>query len=122
MIIGLLLLTANLYCTEAVVTPFEIKVDQEKIRTLHRKLDDIIWPTVLEDSQKSEWSYGVPLDVMKDLTNYLRNDYNFAEEVQKLNKFPQFIATVDGFDVHYIHQKSSHTDAKPLMLVHGKPS
>lgn len=102
-------------------TSFEIKVDKAQLQTLHSRLDDITWPTELADVDSHNWKYGAPVGVIRELVSYLKSDYNYSEQVEKLNELPHFTAKVSEYDIHFIHQKSSNKDASPLMFVHGEP-
>mmetsp|Transcript_3916 Transcript_3916/g.6612 ORF Transcript_3916/g.6612 Transcript_3916/m.6612 type:complete len:358 (+) Transcript_3916:79-1152(+) len=103
------------------LTPYEIKVDSAQIQSLHERLDDITWPTDLADVDSYDWKYGTPLGVIRELVSHLRFEYNYVEQVAKLNEFPHFMARVSEFDVHFIHQRSSNENAVPLLFVHGWP-
>src|SRR5205085_4296868 len=76
------------------------------------------WPereTVTDDSQ------GVPLAMMQDLASYWGNGYDWRKCEAKLNALPNFITEVDGLDIHFIHVRSQHEDALPLIVTHGWP-
>lgn len=105
--------------SNAAISPFKITSDSAPLQVLQQRLDSVTWPTEVADALTDDWRSGVPLGAMQELVNYLKNEYNFTEQVEKMNEYPQFIAEVDGLDLHFIHQKSSHIHAMPLMFVHG---
>ena len=67
------------------------------------------------------WSYGVPLDYVKELAEYWRTKYDWREHEVRLNEFPQFTTTIDGENVHFLHVRSPEPDALPLIITHGWP-
>ena len=100
------------------VRPFRIKVKQSVLDDLDQRLARTRWPDQIE---KSGWQYGVDLAYMKQLVEHWRTKYDWRAAEQKLNTHPQFTTTLDGLEVHFVHVRSSHTDATPLLLVHGWP-
>jgi epoxide hydrolase len=110
-------------CTQfcsANILPFEITINNTQVEALRQRLKTTTWPTDLVDLPDNDWSYGIPSAVLHELTDYLTNEYDFTHQIDKLNEFDHFLATTNNLDVHFIHQKSSHTHAVPLMFVHGK--
>ena len=83
-----------------------------------RRLAATRWPereTVGDDSQ------GVPLAMMQDLVHYWQADYDWRKAEAKLNALPQFMTEIDGLDIHFIHVRSKHDNAMPLIVTHGWP-
>ena len=68
-----------------------------------------------------DWSQGIPLNYTRDLAAYWANDYDWRSREAALNRFDQFITEIDGLDIHFIHQRSPHEDAFPLVITHGWP-
>jgi microsomal epoxide hydrolase len=100
------------------IRPFRIDVPQSQINDLHRRLENTRWP----DEQPDEgWRYGAPLAYIKELAEYWRTTYDWRKHEAALNRFPQFTTTIDGANVHFIHQRSPERDALPLLIVHGWP-
>ncbi|OJA12829.1 hypothetical protein AZE42_04238 [Rhizopogon vesiculosus] len=105
-------------------TPFQINVPEEKIATLHAKLELATFPDELEDAG---WKYGVPLADVKRLAEKWRSGYDWREHEKELNQeLPMFTRDieVDGFgtlNIHYVHKKSNVVDAIPLFFCHGWP-
>jgi pimeloyl-ACP methyl ester carboxylesterase len=107
------------HATEAgAIRPFRVHVPQVKIDDLRRRILAMPWPereTVADNSQ------GVPLSLMQDLARYWASDYDWRRCETTLNALPQFITEIDGLDIHFIHVRSRHRNALPLVVTHGWP-
>jgi len=68
-----------------------------------------------------DWSQGIPLDYTRQLADYWANDYDWRSREAALNRFDQFVTEIDGLDIHFIHQRSPHENAFPLLITHGWP-
>jgi pimeloyl-ACP methyl ester carboxylesterase len=105
--------------TDLEVRPFRIDdVPEEDLVDLRRRIADTQWPekeTVADESQ------GVPLATMQELARYWATDYDWRKCEAKLNALPQFMTEIDGLDIHFIHVRSEHEDALPLIVTHGWP-
>ena len=100
------------------VRPFHIEVSNEDIADLRRRIAATRWPdreTVTDDSQ------GVRLELMQDLARYWATDYDWRTCEARLTALPNFVTTIDGLDIHFIHVRSQHEDALPLIVTHGWP-
>ncbi|NYJ10885.1 pimeloyl-ACP methyl ester carboxylesterase [Rhizobium leguminosarum] len=100
------------------IRPFRADIPDEQLADLRRRILAARWPdkeTVADQSQ------GVPLATMRDLARYWATDYDWRKGEAKLNAFPQFITEIDGLDIHFIHVRSKHPDALPLVINHGWP-
>ncbi len=103
--------------TEA-IRPFRVDVPEEQLADLRRRLAATRWPereTVTDDSQ------GVPLAMIQALARYWTTDYDWRKIEAKLNALPQFMTGIDGLDIHFIHVRSKHENALPLIVTHGWP-
>ena len=100
------------------VRPFRIKVKQSVLDDLDQRLARTRWPDQIENTG---WQYGINLAYMKQLVEHWRTKYDWRAEEKKLNANAQFTTTLDGLEVHFVHVRSSHADATPLLLVHGWP-
>jgi pimeloyl-ACP methyl ester carboxylesterase len=100
------------------VRPFRIDVDQAVLDDLQERLARTRWPDAIDGSG---WDYGIDLGYMKDLVEHWRTKYDWRVEERRLNEFPQFKTNIDGLDIHFIHQRSKHEGALPLIIVHGWP-
>ena len=97
---------------------FQIDVPQEAVDDMRRRVAATRWPdreTVDDDSQ------GVPLATMQELARYWATDYDWRRCEATLNSLPNFMTEIDGLDIHFIHVRSQHEDALPLIVTHGWP-
>jgi pimeloyl-ACP methyl ester carboxylesterase len=100
------------------IRPFRIDVPEKTLIDLRRRINSTRWPdreTVTDESQ------GVPLATIQELTRYWGTDYDWRKCEAKLNALPQFITEIDGLDIHFIHVRSKHENAMPLIVTHGWP-
>ncbi|MEU7749913.1 epoxide hydrolase family protein [Nonomuraea sp. NPDC049158] len=100
------------------IIPFRIDVPQSDLDDLHRRLSAVRWPSELPEVG---WSRGVPLAYLKELAEYWRTSYDWRKYEAALNDIPQFTTEIDGQRVHFMHVRSPHPDALPLILTHGWP-
>jgi pimeloyl-ACP methyl ester carboxylesterase len=100
------------------ITPFTIRVPDDTLRDLNERLARTRWP---DPAPGAGWDYGVPLAYVKELTAYWRTQYDWRKHERELNRFPQFVTRLDGVELHFLHVRSKHPDALPLILVHGWP-
>jgi pimeloyl-ACP methyl ester carboxylesterase len=100
------------------IRPFEFHASEEDLADLKRRVLATRWPdkeTVDDDSQ------GVRLATMRKLADYWATDYDWRKAEARLNSFPNFITNIDGLDIHFIHVKSKHDGALPIIVTHGWP-
>ena len=100
------------------VHPFHVNVPEAELTELRRRISTARWPereTVTDDSQ------GVPLAMIQELARYWAADYDWRRCEAKLNALPQFMTEIDGLDIHFIHVRSDHDNALPLIVTHGWP-
>jgi pimeloyl-ACP methyl ester carboxylesterase len=100
------------------IRPFTVGFPEAELTELRRRINATRWPeqeTVSDDSQ------GVPLTIMQELARYWGNDYDWGKCEAKLNALPHFITEIDGLDIHFIHVRSPHDEALPLIVTHGWP-
>jgi pimeloyl-ACP methyl ester carboxylesterase len=103
---------------QTAIRPFHVEVPEAALIELRKRINATIWPereTVADDSQ------GVPLATMQELARYWGTDYDWRKAEAKLNALPQFITEIDGLDIHFIHVRSQHENALPLVVNHGWP-
>ncbi len=98
--------------------PFTIAVPQDRLDRIRGRVADYEWH---EMPAAGGWGYGANLDYMRALCGYWLDHYDWRAAETRLNRFPQFIATVDGLDLHFYHVRSPHPGAMPLILTHGWP-
>jgi epoxide hydrolase len=102
----------------APIVPFKIAVPDAVLADLKDRLARTRFPSEIEGSG---WDYGTNLSYLRELVTYWRTSFDWRAQERKLNQLPQFKTQIDGLDIHFIHQKSSRTDAIPLVFVHGWP-
>ena len=100
------------------VKKFRIRVPKSALTDLKRRLATTRWP---ERETVAGWSQGVPLAYMRELVEYWRSDYDWNRCQDELNMLPQFITEIDGLDIHFLHIKSPHRNAMPMVMTHGWP-
>jgi pimeloyl-ACP methyl ester carboxylesterase len=104
--------------TAAGVRHFQVDVPQEKLDELRRRIDAARLPSKELVDDRSQ---GVQLATIQELARYWKTDYDWRKAQAKLNALPQFTTEIDGVDIHFIHVKSQHEDALPLIMTHGWP-
>ena len=100
------------------VRPFRIDVPQEALDELRRRIQATRWPSKELVPDRSQ---GVQLATMQELARFWTTEYEWRTAEAKLNALPQFKTEIDGLDIHFIHVKSKHEDALPLIMTHGWP-
>src|ERR687887_130066 len=103
---------------ESAVRPFRIEVPQGEIDELRRRIDATRWPTRELVTNRSQ---GVQLAAIQALARYWTTEYDWRRCEARLNALPQFKTEIDGVDIHFIHVKSRHENALPLIMTHGWP-
>jgi len=100
------------------IRPFQIDIPDDKIDDLRRRIEATRWPSkeLVEDR-----SQGVQLATLKALADYWASEYDFGRVAERLNALPQFTTEIDGVEIHFIHVRSQHDDALPLIMTHGWP-
>jgi epoxide hydrolase len=98
--------------------PFRVEIPQADLEDLHRRIEQTRWPTAPPDPG---WARGVPLPYLKDLAGYWAGRYDWRAAEARLNRYPQFIADIDGASIHVLHVRSPEPWARPLVLTHGWP-
>jgi pimeloyl-ACP methyl ester carboxylesterase len=100
------------------IRPFHVDFPEEELAELRRRIQATRWP---ERETVDDASQGVQLATIQELARYWADEYDFERVEARLNAYPQFITEVDGLDIHFIHVRSSHEDALPLIVTHGWP-
>jgi epoxide hydrolase len=100
------------------ISPFRISIPEADLDDLRQRLRRTRWP---EPETVDDWSQGVPLAYTRQLCEYWLEQYDWRASEGRLNRFPQFRAEIDGLDIHFIHARSPHQDALPLVITHGWP-
>jgi len=102
----------------AAIRPFTVEIPEAELEGLRARIAATRWP---ERETVSDATQGVQLATMQNLIRYWGTDYDFGRVEARLNAFPQFMTEIDGLDIHFIHVKSPHEDALPLIITHGWP-
>jgi pimeloyl-ACP methyl ester carboxylesterase len=102
----------------AAVRPFHVDIPDEALDDLHRRIAAMRWP---EKETVADQSQGVQLATIQELARYWGTDYDWRSCEAELNALPQFMTEIDGVDIHFIHVRSQHEDALPLIVNHGWP-
>src|ERR1700760_2106971 len=100
------------------IQPFTICVSPFVIEDLRERLGRARYPDEIENS---DWSYGTSMSYLKDLCTHWGHGFDWKEQEDHLNSFPQFRCEVEGFGLHFIHQKGKGEHRIPLLLIHGWP-
>ena len=100
------------------IRPFKPSISTEILEDLIQRLNRTRLP---EAETVEDWSQGVPLSYQAELLNYWTNDYDFSRLERRLGAFDNFVTDIDGVEIHFIHKRSQHTAATPLLITHGWP-
>jgi pimeloyl-ACP methyl ester carboxylesterase len=103
---------------DTTIRPFRVDIPDEQLVDLRRRIAATRWP---DQETVTDQSQGVPLATMKELARYWGTDYDWRKAEAKLNAYPQFMTNIDGLDIHFIHVRSPHPNAMPLIVTHGWP-
>jgi len=100
------------------IRPFKINISNKIIEDINTKVANYSWHEMPDDGG---WTYGTNLDYMKEISKYWIDKFDWRKTEEKINKFQNFKSSIDGIDIHFIHEKGSGTNPKPLLLSHGWP-
>src|SRR5262245_62151780 len=100
------------------IRPFHIEIPEEKLAELRSRIPATGWPSKELVTDRSQ---GVQLATMRALADYWTTEHDWRKAEAKLNALPQCLTEIDGVDVHFIHVKSRHENALPLIMTHGWP-
>jgi hypothetical protein len=100
------------------IRPFRVEVPQADLDDLRARIAATRWP---DQETVSDRSQGARLADLQELVRYWGTDYDWRRAEAQLNGFPQFMTTIDGVDIHFIHVRSRHPNALPLIVSHGWP-
>ncbi len=100
------------------IQPFRIEASDAELEELKRRLRATRWP---DREPVDDWSQGIPLAYVQEVCEYWAEKYDWRAREERLNAFPQFRTNVDGLGIHFMHVRSLHQDAIPLVMTHGWP-
>src|SRR5260370_28441214 len=104
---------------KSAVRPFDVNVPEEELTELRRRIQATKWP---ERETVTDASQGVQLATIQALARYWATDYDWRKIDAKMNAVPQCMTAIDGLDIHFIHVRSKHENALPLIVTHGCPT
>ena len=104
--------------TSDVIRPFRVNVPEEQLADLRRRVLATRWP---DQETVNDASQGVQLATIEKLARYWATEYDWRKVEARLNALPQFVTEIDGLDIHFIHVRSKHEDALPIIVTHGWP-
>ena len=100
------------------IRPFRVDIKEDVLTDLRERLKRTRWP---DEIPESGWDYGSNLAYVKELVDYWIEEFDWRKQEEVINGYSQYIAEVDGLDVHYIHERGKGPDPLPLLLIHGWP-
>jgi pimeloyl-ACP methyl ester carboxylesterase len=104
--------------TQAPIRPFSFTASDEALDDLRRRINATVWP---EQETAPDATQGVPLATMQQLARYWASAHDWRKAEARLNALPQFMTEIDGLDIHFLHVRSPHENALPLIVTHGWP-
>jgi pimeloyl-ACP methyl ester carboxylesterase len=102
----------------SIARPYCVEIDPSAIDDLKQRLTNSRLP---EKQTVSDWSQGIPLDIVNEFSDYWRDDYDWFVCQERLNGYPQYLMELDGVDIHFLHIRSTEPNARPLLMTHGWP-
>jgi pimeloyl-ACP methyl ester carboxylesterase len=103
---------------DAAIRPFRVNIPEEQLADLRRRVTATRWP---DKETVGDRSQGTQLAKLQELVRYWGSGYDWRKAEARLNAFPQFMTTIDGLDIHFIHVRSRHPNALPVIITHGWP-
>lgn len=100
------------------IRPFRFAIPESELEDLKRRLAAARWP---DRETPTDWSQGVPLAYMREVASYWQSTYDWRRLEARLNAYPQFITEIDGCDIQFLHVRSPHANALPMVMTHGWP-
>src|SRR6266478_6506448 len=100
------------------IRPFHVNIPESELTELCRRINATRWP---ERETVTDASQGVQLATTQALAGYWATEYDWRKVEARMNAYPQFITEIDGLDIHFIHARSKHDNALPLIVTHGWP-
>ena len=109
---------ATQYVSPDAIRSFRVHISDEQLGDLRKRILATRWP---DKETVSDQSQGAPLEKLQELVRYWGSGYDWRRVEAKLNSLPQFITNIDGVDIHFIHVRSRHANALPIIVTHGWP-
>jgi pimeloyl-ACP methyl ester carboxylesterase len=108
----------SLKIRQTMVESFSVKISEQAVKVLKSRLKQTRWP---DEILNSEWNYGAKLSYIKELTEYWRDEFDWKKTEDEINSYPNFIAGIDGINIHFLHIRSNKKNPVPLIITHGWP-
>jgi pimeloyl-ACP methyl ester carboxylesterase len=108
----------NAVLVSEAIESFQIRIEDSVLEDLRGRLARTRFPDQIEGTG---WEYGIPIAYLRDLVEYWRDTYDWRAQEARLNELPHFRTRIDGQSIHFVHARSAHADALPLLLMHGWP-
>lgn len=100
------------------ITEYTVAIPEAELTDLKQRLANTRWP---EPEAVTDWSQGIPLSYTREMAEYWQNQYDWRRWESKLNSWPQYMTEIEGIDIHFLHVRSPHENALPLVMTHGWP-
>ena len=100
------------------IKPFKVEISDKFLQNIYSKVKNYPWHEMPDDGG---WAYGTNLNYMKEISKYWIEKFDWRKTEEKINKFQNFKSNINGIDIHFIHEKGSGSDPRPLLLSHGWP-
>src|SRR5262245_39423466 len=104
--------------TSETIRPFRVAIPDADLADLRRRLSATRLP---EKETVADYSQGVPLKTIEQILRYWQTDYDWRKVEARINSYPNFITEIDGLDIHFMHVRSKHENALPVIVTHGWP-
>ena len=104
--------------TALTIRPFEVAIPQAALDDLQARLERTRFATELPGDG---WEHGTPVSYLRDMVDHWRTEFDWREQESRMNEFPQFLTEIDGQTIHFVHVRSRHEDATPIVLTHTYP-
>ncbi|CDT10653.1 Putative epoxide hydrolase (fragment) [Sphingobacterium sp. PM2-P1-29] len=100
------------------IKPFSAYISEDILDDLKTRISNVRWT---DEITNSEWSYGTNQSFLKELCHYWLNSFDWRKVEAEINSFPNFIANIDGYEIHFMHVKGKGENCIPLLITHGWP-